>query len=286
MPTAFVLAGGAALGAIEAGMVEALYERGIGSDFFIGTSAGGLNAGYLAARPQTVATAHELQDLWRGIRRPEVFPFSPRTFAGGLLGRRSHLFPSRGLRAVVREHVAIERIEDAPVPFAVVVTDLLSGEERVLEHGSVEDALAATSAIPGIYPPVVIDGSPCVDGGVADNTPLSQAIARGCDPIYVLPTGVQANLDQPPRGALAMGVHAATLLLHARLRDEIEELRDRATIVVLRPPWPLTVSPTDFGHADELIAASLDLARRQLAEDDPEAGATDDALRRMTPEPV
>ena len=55
--TAFVLAGGAALGAMQAGMVHALYERGIAPDLLIGTSAGALNAAFLASRPATVATA-------------------------------------------------------------------------------------------------------------------------------------------------------------------------------------------------------------------------------------
>ena len=58
--TAFVLAGGAALGAMQAGMVRALYERGIAPDLLIGTSAGALNAAFLASRPATVATAEEL----------------------------------------------------------------------------------------------------------------------------------------------------------------------------------------------------------------------------------
>src|SRR6266704_1265952 len=72
--TAFVLAGGAALGAMQAGMVHALYERGIAPDLLIGTSAGALNAAFLASRPATVATAHELAALWRGLRRSDILP--------------------------------------------------------------------------------------------------------------------------------------------------------------------------------------------------------------------
>ena len=58
--TAFLLAGGAALGAMQAGMIHALYERGIAPDLLTGTSAGALNAAFPASRPATVATAHEL----------------------------------------------------------------------------------------------------------------------------------------------------------------------------------------------------------------------------------
>ena len=73
--TAFVLAGGAAL---EAGMVHALYERGIVPDLLVGTSAGALNAAFLASRPPTVATAGELAAIWRGLRRSDILPLRPR----------------------------------------------------------------------------------------------------------------------------------------------------------------------------------------------------------------
>src|SRR5690349_1075665 len=65
--TAFVLAGGAGLGAMQAGMVHALYERGIAPDLLIGTSAGALNAAFLASRPATMATVEDLAAVWRGL---------------------------------------------------------------------------------------------------------------------------------------------------------------------------------------------------------------------------
>ena len=70
--TAFVLAGGAALGAMQAGMVRALYELGIAPDLLIGTSVGALNAAFLASRPATVATAEELAAVWRALRRSDT----------------------------------------------------------------------------------------------------------------------------------------------------------------------------------------------------------------------
>src|SRR5436853_967102 len=96
--TAFVLAGGAALGAIQAGMVRALYERGIAPDLLIGTSAGALNAAFLASRPATVATAEELAAVWRGLRRSDIFPLRPGTLISGLAGRHDHLITGRALR--------------------------------------------------------------------------------------------------------------------------------------------------------------------------------------------
>jgi NTE family protein len=207
----------------------------------------------------------------------------PLTFLTGVFGRRDHVFPNSGVRKMVAKFVAFERIEDARIPFAAIVCDLASGEERLIEDGPAIDALLATSAIPGVFPPVVVGGAPAIDGGVANNTPLRCAVDRGYDEIYVLPTGVATRRDQSPRGAVAMAVHAMLILLHARLRQEIEALRDQAKIVVLPPPWPLDVLPTDFRRADTLIEESLRLARRHLDAPEPEGAPTDEAIDRMTP---
>src|SRR5262249_57049628 len=107
--TAFVLAGGAALGAMQAGMVHALYERGIVPDLLVGTSAGALNAAFLASRPPTVATAGELAAIWRGLRRSDVLPLRPPTLLGGLAGRRGHLVPDGGLRPLAAPHAPFAR---------------------------------------------------------------------------------------------------------------------------------------------------------------------------------
>ena len=110
--TAFVLAGGAALGAMQAGMVHALYERGIAPDLLIATSAGALNAAFLASRPATAATAQELAALWRGLRRSDILPLRPATLIGGLAGRRDHLIPDRALRRLAARHLHVIVVAD------------------------------------------------------------------------------------------------------------------------------------------------------------------------------
>src|SRR6266699_2153251 len=114
--TAFVLAGGAAMGAMQAGMIHALYERGITPDLLIGTSAGALNAAFLASRPATVATAHELAGLWRGLRRRDILPLRPATLLSGLAGRRDHLIPDQALRRLAARHLQFARLEQASIP--------------------------------------------------------------------------------------------------------------------------------------------------------------------------
>jgi NTE family protein len=125
--TAFVLAGGAALGAMQAGMIHALYERGITPDLLIGTSAGALNAAFLASRPATAATAHELAVIWRGLRRGDVLPLRPATLVGGLAGRRDHLIPDAALRRLAARHLQFDRLEQAVIPLHLVAFDLLAG---------------------------------------------------------------------------------------------------------------------------------------------------------------
>ena len=106
---------------------------------------------------------------------------------------------------------------------------------------------------------------------VSNNTPIADAIELGAERIYVLPTGNACDLPKAPRGALGMLVHAMSLLIMRRLLVEIELLRDRAELIVLPPPCPLSVTPIDFSHADQLIRRSYEDGRNYLAAT--EAGA-------------
>ena len=94
--TAFVLSGGASLGAMQVGMARALYERGTAPDLLVGPSAGALNAAFLATRPPTTATTDELAAVWRDLHRDDVFPIDARTLFGGLTNHRDHLVTDRG----------------------------------------------------------------------------------------------------------------------------------------------------------------------------------------------
>lgn len=252
-PIAFVLSGGASLGAIQVGMLRALYDRVIVPDLIVGTSAGALNGAFIASRPQTVATADALGEVWRGLRRGQVFPLNPLTGLLGFLGSRDHLVPDSGLRRLVARHVERERLEDMPLPLHIVTVDVMTGEELRLSAGSAIDAVMASAAIPAVLPPVRWEDRELMDGGVANNTPISHAVELGAHEIYVLPTGHACALEQPPRSALAMALHALTLLMHRRLIDDIEKHKHQANLVVLPPPCPLAVQPIDFGHADALI---------------------------------
>lgn len=254
---AFVLSGGASLGAIQAGMLRALYERGINPDVIVGTSAGAMNGAFIASRPQTVATADALAAVWRDLKRGQVFPLNPITGLLGFVGARDHLVPASGLRRLIARHIEHETLEELPIPLHVVAADLLTGEELRLSHGPIVDAVLASVAIPGVVAPVRLEDRSLMDGGVANNTPISHAVELDATKIYVLPTGHACALTEPPRGSLGVALHAISLLTQRRLIDDIQRHQGDAELIVLPPPCPLSIQPIDFAHADELISRAV-----------------------------
>src|SRR5690349_24096312 len=260
-PTAFVLSGGASLGAIQVGMLRALYERGIAPDLIVGTSVGAVNGAFIAERPQTAESADELAEVWRNIDRNQDFPLNPVTGFLDFFGLKDHLVSDRNLRRLLRDHLTVERLEDAAIPLHVIATDVLTGRELRLSSGPAEDAVMASAAIPGVFGPVRWGDRELVDGGVSNNTPISHAIELGVETVYVLPTGSACDLPEPPRGALGMLLHSMSLLVMRRLLIEIELLKDRARLIVLPPPCPLRISPIDFGRSEELMRMALEASR-------------------------
>jgi NTE family protein len=253
MTTAFVLSGGASLGAIQVGMLEALYERDITPDLIVGTSVGAINAAFIGSRVPTVATARELGDIWRRVRRSDVFPMSLATGFIGLIGRTDHLVSQRSLRRLVSRYVNVDDLEDARVPLHVIAADLVSGREIRLSRGPAIDAVMASAAIPGVFPPVEWNGHELIDGGAVNNTPITHALELGADAVYVLTTGYTCALAEQPTGALGILLQSMNLLIQQRLVLEVEVLRDRAPLYVLPPPCPLDVQPIDFSQAAMLI---------------------------------
>jgi NTE family protein len=265
MTTAFVLSGGGSLGAVQVGMLQALDERGIRPDLLIGTSAGALNAAYLAGHGMDGESLGHLADLWRRLRRQDVFPADPIRFALALRGTQPSLCSSDAFRRLVSAHLSYRRLEDADIPVHLVATDVLSGEEVLLSSGDAVDCALASAAIPAVFPPVDVEGRLLWDGGVADNAAISQALALGAERVYVLPAGVACALPAPPRGALASALHALTLLIEQRLILEVALLGERAELHVLPPLCPLGVSSVDFRHGAELIDRARRATRDWLA---------------------
>jgi NTE family protein len=270
--TAFVLSGGASHGAIQVGMLQALGERRIRPDLVFGASAGAFNAAWVAGDPE-LARLDDLADIWLVLRTRDVFPLRPLRGLLGFLGRRESLFPPDSVRAIVTRNLRFERLEDAPIPLCVVATEVTSGREVALTRGSAVDAIVASASIPGVLPPVEVAGQTLMDGGIVDNTPISNAIAAGASRIYVLPTGYACDLARPPTTALAIALQAISLLVQQRLISDVRDLEHAVDLRVIPPPCPLDVSPADFSHGAELIERARVLAGSWLDAFDTE-GAT------------
>jgi hypothetical protein len=117
-----------------------------------------------------------------------------------------------------------------------------------------------------VLPPVRWRCRLLADGGIADNTPIWHAVALGARPIYVLRTQNPGNLGlpRPPRAALAVAVHAITVLTNARLHGDLARYAQSAELIVLPAANPGHIPPTGFGHADQLITPTLAAARTAL----------------------
>ena len=263
--TAFVLSGGASLGAAQVGMLEALYERRIAPDFLVGTSVGALNAAFISSRPKAIDTVTR---VWLSLEREDVFPVTLSSLAGGMCGRRNHLVPDGALRRLVGRYLEFERLEDAPIPLHLVAFDVTNGCELLLSRGLAGDAVAASAAIPGVFPPVSTDGRRLIDGGVVNNTPISHAVELGAERIYVLPTQYPCRpLQGAPKTALDAALHGLGLLIGSRLEADIARYSGEVELVVLPGPDTAGVQPTRFEHSIALIRAARLLAHTALADD-------------------
>lgn len=258
------MTGGGSLGAVHVGMLQALYENDTEPDLIVGASVGAINGAFIASRPQTSATASALADVWNRLRRSHVFPADLATGLLGFSGRKAHMVPSRGLRRLLRTNIQFENLEDARIPLHVVATDATSGQELVLKSGDATKAILASAAIPGVFPPVELQGRILIDGGVSNYAPISHALDAGADTIYVLTSGTACAVTEPPRGALPLVLQSMSFLVTRRLVVEMEHLADRAVFLVLPPPCPLDVPPSDFSQSARLIEQSHDTTRRYL----------------------
>jgi len=244
---------------MQAGSILALMEAGIEPDLLVGTSVGALNSAFLASRPG-VSGARSLMDAWSELRRPEAFRLSLVVGLAGFLGFRDHLIGDQQLRRLIRQWVEIDRIEDATVPFAVTTTDALTGDCIVHSSGNVVDCLAASCAIPGLFPPVRIGGRWLVDGSLSANQPVLQAQELGADDVYVITTATESQ-QRPPRGAIALAMNSVSLVTSRVSREHMERASELAStrgghVFLVPSSEPTPPTPFNFRRSVELAQAA------------------------------
>jgi NTE family protein len=262
MTTAWVLPGGSTLGAVQVGQADALLARGIQPDLLIGTSAGALNAAWLAADPTGPGVA-VLRKLWLSTTRRRVFPLSPIGVGLGLAGRRDHIVSNRALTRWLEEHLPYRQIEEARLPLTITATDLRTGEAVLMSRGALVPALVGSCAMPGVFPPVEHGGRILVDGGMVADAPIRHAIDSGADRIYILPTLGTDGADRP-RSAIELLLRSVGLMLRATRIAEINSRAEEGEIYLLPAPSVPGASPFSFARTGQLIDAARELTSAWL----------------------
>jgi NTE family protein len=254
-PTAFVLAGGGSLGAVQVGMLHSLAAHGIAADMVVGSSVGALNGAYYAGNP-SLEGIQQLETIWRGLHRADIFPLTWRTLLG-FMRRRDFLLASDGLCQLVDKYLPYRELQDAKIPIHIVATDILNGKTAILSEGPAAQAILASTAIPAAFAPVKFEAKYLADGALSSNTPAKVAVALGARRIVILPTGYACARERPPTGAIANALHALTLLIATQLLNELGGLDPQVDYFVLPPLCPLDVSPYDFSQTGQLIERAI-----------------------------
>jgi NTE family protein len=266
---AFVLSGGGVLGAAQVGQMRALIEAGIIPDMLIGSSVGALNAAAIASDP-TPAGIARLEQVWVALRGEDLFPGTRVQRALQIVRKSDHLYSNDGIRALVDE-IPVTLFEEMQRPLSIVTANLRTGAEHIFESGPIEPALLATTALPGIFPPVLVDGELYVDGGVVNNVPISRAVDLGARQIYVLTCGTPKPSAREIRRPYDVLLQAFAHSRAARVELDLRRYADAADIKLITPPSPRQIRFNDASHSAELIEEAYALTRSYLGAVDEEA---------------
>lgn len=269
-----VMSGGAALGSAQVGMLEALARAGVRPALILGTSAGAINASFFASDP-TLRGVERLARIWLELTTHHVFGSTTHRATNLLLGRAGLSSPA-GLRQVIADNLAFERIEDAPTPCGVVTTHLRTGTAVLHREGSAVELLLASAAIPGVFPPVRLspEDAPTrpgthVDGGVRCMVPVEMALAHRPARVWVLDVAgaVKGTRSYHP-GSLDPVATGFAMAMAAQADTTVQAEHDAHVRVISLPMNAVRRlrSAMDFSRGEALYDAGRQAAEQVLAE--------------------
>jgi NTE family protein len=230
--TAFVLGGGGLRGAAEVGMLQALADLGVEPDVIVGASVGAFNGALVASRPFDEAV-HRLEEVWNSRQFQDLFSEGFLERGKNLWRHGTHVHSNRPLRDLIDRWAPAERIEDLGIRFQCVAARIETSSEAWFERGPLAEAVLASSAVPGLFPPVEIDGRHYLDGGVVNSIPISRAIALGASEIFVLHVG---NVDVPlevPERAWDVAMVSFEIARRHRFHRDLQTVPAGVTVRVL-----------------------------------------------------
>lgn len=223
---ALVLGGGAARGFAHIGVIKALEAQGIVPSMVVGTSAGSVVGALYASGMSGFELQKQALDIQENMVTDWVMP-------------NRGVLKGEALQDFINQQVKNLPIQRLPKPLGVVATDLQSGEMVLFRQGNTGMAVRASSAVPGLFQPVEINGRDYVDGGLTSPVPAQAARAMGAD--FVIAVDI-SNVNRRDKlvGTLDVLLQTFAIMGHTISRHELEDAD-----VVIRPKTA-TVSSTDF----------------------------------------
>jgi NTE family protein len=187
-----VLGGGGGKGGAHLGAIRVIESLGLPIDMIAGTSIGGVLGVLYAA-------GYGVDDIALAFGGARIWKLFERDVSGmGLLGIRR-------VRSILEDLLGECTFDQLAIPCAVVATDLVSSGEVVLDSGPIVEALLATMAFPGIFPPVQRDGMLLADGGITNNLPVDVAYARGASKVIAVDLGAICQDYEPAPSGGTLG---------------------------------------------------------------------------------
>jgi NTE family protein len=154
---------------------------------------------------------------------------------------------------------------DTTLPFAAIAADLETGERVVLQEGGLGEAIAASAAVPGVFPPVAHGGRYLIDGGILDKIPADVAVDLGAEAVVAVDTGAPLTREvHTSFDALLQSERITSRHLTALQLEQVSAALD-GRLVIIRPPvgW---MTMFDFGHLSSAVAAGEEAAGEQIDE--------------------
>ncbi|MFP5252482.1 MAG: patatin-like phospholipase family protein [Actinomycetes bacterium] len=231
--TAFVLGGGGLLGAVEVGMLRALFEAGVEPDVVLGTSVGALNGALVADDPRP-DVVDRLVGLWESAAASkEVYGDSPVRQVTRAVRTGTHLHSAKPLRERLALELGDRTFEELAVEFQCCAASIERAAEHWFTTGRVVDAVVASAAVPGLLRPAVVDGEHYLDGGIVNSIPVGRAVECGADRIFVLQVGRVDRPLRPPRKPWEVARVSFEIARRHRFHREMAALPDHVVAHVL-----------------------------------------------------
>lgn len=244
------LGGGAARGFAHIGVIKALEAQGIYPDIVVGTSAGSVVGALYAAGN----TGFQLQKL-----AMEMDEASISDWAVPLFRKNTGVLKGEALQSYVNKAVNNLPMEKLKIPFGAVATDLKDGKPILFQRGNTGMAVRASSAVPGVFQPVTINGHTYVDGGLVAPVPVRFARDMGAD--FVIAVNISTQADVQATVSSLDVIMQTFSIMGQRINDY--ELRDAD--IVITPPLGKMAS-NDFNGRNQAVLAGEQAAAQVMAQ--------------------